>query len=130
MTALRIPEAVADRSYKFTQAAWARSAFEGMGVAFSPEYLCLDAEGEIVEAGRLADEPYFAAAKLLAPTVARTPGFSQLAISSSHAHAIHRALTSGSNPRDLKTGPLAIFLEVPTEAGLARARQVLAMHLR
>src|SRR5438132_1618007 len=54
-----IPDDVADLAYKFTQIAWGRLFLSDMGIQFSPDYFCVDGEGNIVESGRLEDHLYY-----------------------------------------------------------------------
>src|SRR6266540_2237247 len=61
-----VPDSLADRAYKFTQVAWGRAFLAGLSVQFSPEYVCFNGSGKVVETGRLADERCFAAASRLA----------------------------------------------------------------
>ena len=121
-----IPDPVADRAYKFAQIAWGRVFLDGIGVRFSPDYLCFDGAGEVTESGRLAEQPYFAAAMAAAPGASRTAGFARFALTSSEANAVNAALNAGSNPQDLDAGPPALFMEVPTGAGIETARRHLA----
>ncbi len=123
-----IPTDVADRAYKFTQTAWGRAFLAPLGVRFSPDYVCFNASGDIIESGRLEDEPYFIAARALAKQHARSEGFQQLALMSADAHAINTALNKGSKAEDLVTAPVFLFLEAPTEAGMDKARRVIAQH--
>ena len=122
-------ESVTDRAYKFTQTAWGRVFLDGLGIQFSPGYFCLNGTGDIVESGAIADEPYFAAATVLAPRYIGTPGFARFAMMSADVHAINNALNAGSQPEDLVTGPAALFLEPATPEGLEKARQAIVAHL-
>src|SRR5690349_20066983 len=54
--------AVADRAYKFAQIVWGRAFLAGLGARLSPDYLGFNSAGEVIEAGRLEEEAYFAAA--------------------------------------------------------------------
>src|SRR6266849_4272136 len=124
-----VPGALADRAYKFTQIAWARSLLARLGVQFSPEYVCFDASGKIVESGRLADESCFAAASRLAARYASAPGLRRLALMSADLRAVNEALNKGSKPEDLVTTPAFLFLEAPTAAGMENARRVIDRHM-
>jgi hypothetical protein len=121
-----LPDAVADRAYKFTQTAWGRVFLDGLGIQFGADYLCFNGAGDVIESGRLDDEPYFAAAVRLAPEYARTLGFQRFVLMSADVNAVNGALHAGSKPENLVMGPAAFFMEAPTPAGLARARQLLA----
>jgi hypothetical protein len=121
-----IPESVADRAYKFTQIAWGRVLLDGLGVRFAPEYTCFDGAGEVVESGRLVDQPYFAAATASAGRYAGTPGFKLLALMAAEVHSVNELLNRGSKPEDLATAAPALFMEAPTPAGMERVRQHLS----
>ena len=126
MASAGVPEPVADRAYKFTQIAWGRVLLDGLGVKFAPDYLCFDGAGEIIESGLLAEQPYFVAAMAAArqrPPPAGLPRFAQM---SADVSAVNSALNAGSRPEDLVTGPPALFMELPTQAGIDKARQLLA----
>ncbi len=124
-----VPTSLADRAYKFTQVAWGRVFLASLGVRFSPDYVCLNALGEVVESGHLANEPCFSAASQLAPRYAGTPGFRRLALLSADVNAVNNALHRGSKPEDLVTAPAFLFLETPTAGGMENARRVIAQYL-
>ena len=123
------PGALADRAYKFTQVAWGRSLLAGLGVQFSPGYVCFDASGKVIESGRLGGEPCFAAASRLAKRYADAPGFKRLALMSADVHAVNEALNKGSKAADLVTTPAFLFLEAPTATGMENARRVIDQHM-
>lgn len=124
-----VPAGVADRAYKFTQAAWGRELLSGLGIRFASNYLCLNAAGHVVESGPLAEEPCFATAVRLAPKYRGTPGFLRLALMSADVNAVNNALNKGSKPENLVTGSVCLFLEAPTEEGMENARKALAERL-
>lgn len=117
-----IPPSVADRAYKFTQIAWCRVLLDGLGIRFAPDFRCLNRVGDVIEAGMLANEPYFAAAMRLAPQFARAPGFAKLAMMAAEFSAVNQALLAGSKAENLVTATHSIFLEEATPAGLDKAR--------
>jgi hypothetical protein len=112
---------VADRTYKFTQIAWGRVLLERMGIRFAPNYFCFNKHGEIIESGLLSDQPYFQAAMRLAVRHP-TAWIPNLAVMSAEVSTVNRALKSGSKPEDLVTSPPGLFMEVPTPAGIEKAR--------
>ena len=122
MTDAGIADPVTDRAYKFTQIAWGRVLLAGMGIRFAPEYTCFNGAGEVIESGRLTDQPYFAAATAAADRYAGTPGFKLLALMAAEVHAVNELLNEGSKPENLATAPPALFMEPPTPAGMERAR--------
>jgi hypothetical protein len=124
-----VPDAVADRAYKFTQIAWGRDLLAGLGIQFAPEYIWLNGAGEVVDSGLLADEPCFATAARLAQRYRGAPGFIRLATMSADVNVVNSALNRGSKPENLATVPPCLFTEAPTEAGMANARKAIAEHL-
>ena len=123
-------DAMADRSYKFTQIAWGRVFLDGMGIDFSDDYLWLNADGTLAESGRLSEEPFYTAAMRLANQYALTPAFARLAMTSADVHAINDALNAGSDPKDLVTGPTCLFIDAPTDEGMEKARRTLMEYLK
>lgn len=109
-----IPDAVADLAFKFTQIAWGRAFLDSLGIHFSPDYMLCNSKGEVVEQGRLEDQPYFVGAVTVLPHYARTKGFIWLAMTSADVSAVNSALNNGSKPEDLVTGPAVLFIETPT----------------
>ncbi|MBN1429958.1 MAG: hypothetical protein JXB07_16430 [Anaerolineae bacterium] len=124
-----IPDATADRCYKLAQVAWGRAFLDGLGIDFSDDYLCLDARGDLVESGRLSEEPYFTAAAQLAEKYAVSPAMRQIALCSAEVHAVNDALNAGSNPQDLSTGPTCMFVEAPTDEGMEKARHTIMEYM-
>lgn len=120
---------IADRAYKFTQIAWGRVFLDGLGIQFSPDYLCFSGAGDVIESGLLSNEPYFTAAMNLADRYGRSPGFPRFALMSSDVSAVNSACKAGSKPERLITAPAAMFLEPATPDGLDRARTVLRQRL-
>jgi hypothetical protein len=127
MAAAGIPDANADRAYKFTQTAWARGFLTGLGIRFSNDYLCFNGAGEVIESGELPDQPYFAAAAQILPRYAKTPGFQRLALMSAEVNAVNDLLNAGSKPEDVVMSPAAFFMEAPTPTGMTRAQQLLSV---
>ncbi len=124
-----VSASLADRAYKFTQIAWGRRVLDGLGITFSPDYFCFDAEGKTVETGALAEDGCFAAATRLLPAYARTPAFRRLALTSADVNAINQALHAGSKPEDLITSPAYVFVEAPTPQGMQTAREAINAYL-
>jgi|GEM_PF-654116 len=124
-----IPDRLADRAYQFTQTAWGRLFLEQMKIDLSSDYFCFDAAGNVVETGRLADEPYFAEAARLGPRYHGTPAFLRLALSSADVDGVNNALKADSKPENLVTGPAGVFVEEPTSAGLQNAQQVIRQYI-
>ena len=124
-----IPALTADRAYKFAQIAWTHLCLGDSGLKFPSEYFCLNAGGDIVESGRLENEPSYAATIAVGKESGRTPGILHLVSLSAEVNAINAALKKGSKPENLVLGPPAIFLEDPTAEGLERAREEIRRRL-
>ena len=121
-----VPGPVADRAYKFAQIASGRQLLSGMGISFSPDYTCLNADGDAIESGRLVEQPYFAAAAAVAGRYVGTPGFERLALMAAEVHTVNELLNKGSKPENLATSAPVLFMETPTPAALERVRQQLS----
>ena len=121
-----VPEPVADRAYKFTQIACGRALLSGLGVCFSPDYTCFNAAGDAIESGRLAEQPYFAAATTVVGRYVGTTGFERMALMAAEVHAVNDLLNKGSKPENIATSAPLLFMEPPTLAGLERVRQQLS----
>ncbi|MES1244395.1 MAG: hypothetical protein ABUT39_22515 [Acidobacteriota bacterium] len=119
-----IPFLVADRAFKFTQAAWGRVSLGGLGVHFAPDYLCLDGAGDVVESGLLAEEPYFIAAMSLVQRYAGSPGFKQMVLMSADLNVVNKALRAGSKPENILIAPVAFFMEPATQEGMVKAQML------
>ena len=118
-----VPEPATDSAYKFSQIACGRLLLGGMGIRFSPDYTCLNAAGETISSGKLAEQPYFAAATLAASRYLGSPGFNCLALMAAEVHAINELLHKGSMPENIATSAPVLFMEPPTQEGLERLRQ-------
>ncbi|NUP14033.1 MAG: hypothetical protein HOW73_48990 [Polyangiaceae bacterium] len=115
----------AERSTIFFQIACARAFLESVGVQPPMRYICFDVDGRIVEGGLTEDEPHYAAALQVVRSAGSLGAFVPLALESAEVGAVNQALHGGSNPNDLALGPTAVFLEPPTNQGLATAQQVI-----
>jgi hypothetical protein len=129
MAAAGVPSRDADFAYKFTQASWGRMLLDGLGIKFADDYHCLNSNGDIVESGRLSEQPHFMAATQLSERYKGEAGFKRLAAMSADFHAVNQALHAGRRPENLVTAPLVLFLEPPTDAGMAKAQRLLAQLL-
>jgi len=121
LTVAGVPDTLADRAYKFTQIAWGQFVFSQLGVQFSQKYVCLDANGGVLEEGRLPDEACFAAAYAMARKHGGAPGVKRLALMSADAQAINELFRRGSKTENMRMAPSILFLEPPTQAGLEEA---------
>lgn len=130
LTEAGVPADVAERAYKFTQIACGRKLLEGMGITFSNEFLCFNRFGDVVESGRLDEEPYYRAAMEEAvPENMGGDAFANFAATSAEFNAVNNALNSGSEASNLVMTPAFLFLEPPTESGIVSAHQVIQLHL-
>jgi len=118
----------ADLALKLVQIACGRLLLDGLGITFSDDYLCFDAQGAIVERGALPEQPVFVEALRRMPATPKA--LQQLALTSADVQSVNAALHAGSDPKDLVTGPSALFVESPTDEGLAAARAELERVLR
>ena len=123
-----LTEEAADRTYKFTQLAWGQAFLREVGVRFPEEYFCFDADGRVVERGRLPDEVVFAAASRLAAQYRYTAAFKRLALTSADLQAANELLKAGSRPEDLEMAPPCIFFAEPTAEGMRKAESVIDEH--
>jgi hypothetical protein len=126
LTESGMESAVADRAYKFTQIAWGRAFLKGMGIRFAPDYFCLNAAGEIIESGQLAEQPYFVAAVAVARRLPPPVGLPRFALMSADVRGVNELLNGGSKPENIAIGPPVLFMEPPTPAGIERAQRVLS----
>jgi hypothetical protein len=115
-----------DKAYKFTQIAWGRVFLKSLGVRFSPDYVCFSGAGEVIETGRLVEQPYYAAAMSVAQRYAGVPGFQRLALMAAEVHAVNELLNKGSKPENLVTSSPVLFMKAATPAGIDRARRHLS----
>ena len=127
LTRRGLTQDIADRTFKFTQIAWGRRFLEGF--KFEDLYFCLDAEGRVIEEGRLTEEPYFQAAFRLADEYIHTPAFTPLALASADVQAINEALKAGSKPENLMSTASFVFLAMPTPEGVRAAQAVMDAYM-
>jgi hypothetical protein len=120
-----VPARVADRAYKFALMACGCVFLSELGVRFANEYMCLNAQGDIVEQGALENEPHFAEAMRIAR---RAPdrALMSFALLSADVQAVNEALKAGSEARHLQLATPLLFMEPPTPAGFDRARRIAA----
>ena len=110
-------------AYMFTQAAWGRVLLADLGIAFSDDFYCINANGDVIESGALSNEPHFVAASRIGARLRYNEGFKRLAATSADFNTVNQALNDGSRPEDLRSAPLMIFMEPPTKSGLAKVDQ-------
>ena len=121
----------ANRAFNFIQIACGRIFLDGMGIRFSDLYICLDAKGEIVETGRIQDEPYFVAAmSQVQPQSLGRDRFMLLALSAADVHAVDDMLQKGSRAENLVMSSAFVFLETSTEAGLRNAERIVSQEMQ
>lgn len=125
-----IDEAVAERTVRFTPVAFGRALLRDMGITFSDDFLRFDGDGNLVHSGKLSHDEVFVASVKNVPSLADSPAFEAIALSSSEVHTVNQMLNSGSNSADLVLAPVAIFDQMPTDAGMQLAQQHLAKLLQ
>jgi hypothetical protein len=123
-----VPERQADIAVKLVQIACGRILLDGLGIQFSDLYLCFDSQGREVERGALSRHAVFTAALVRMMSAPRA--LELLAITSAEVQTVNTLLHQGADPADLMTGPSALFVEVPTEAGLAAGNAVVMEMLK
>jgi len=124
-----IPRSLAVRTYHFTQLAWARVLMDGLGVGFSADYLLFDHAGDVVEAGKVDDDPSYAAAWKLAGRFRATPGFQHLVMTAADLKAVNSAILAGSKPANLTMAPAFISLEPLTPEGASKMNGIIEQHI-
>ena len=119
---------MAHRAFLFTQIAWGRLLLQTLPLTFSPDYFFLDAHGNIIESGRVAEEPNFCAAAQAGEQSGGTPGFKRLALTSADVKVVNDMFNNGKGKEGAHLGSPMLFTEPPTEAGMAKAQQLLREH--
>lgn len=103
---------------RLTPIAFGRTIIDGLGIQLTNKYICFRADGSTSRSGKLDQNDVFQTASANAHGYAQHAAFQVIALSSSEVHAVNQTLNAGSNPADLVIGPVAIFLERPTDSGL------------
>lgn len=119
---LGAPPNIAQRIDQLVPLVAGRLLLTGTGLALPDRYATFGADGAMTGSGRLEELPEYKAARTEVPKWASLPGFRDLMLESSEVEAVNSALNAGSNPEDLCFGPVAIFDQEPTQAGMAKAR--------
>lgn len=125
-----VPSDRVDKLYKFTQIAWGRVFLNGMSITFSEDYYCLDADGSVIESGKLDEEPIYSFAVSNANKYIGSPAFQYLALRSSDVHVVNDALHTGAKPESLIVTPPIIFLAVPTDTGIEKSQELFGKHIK
>lgn len=86
----------------------------GLGIVFSDEFFIFESDGALVERGTLSSNETFRQALSASKSAS---SFEHIALRSAEVNAINNALNAGSDPSDLVTAPVMIFLDPPTEDG-------------
>jgi len=101
---------------RFIPLAFAREIMNGTGILLPDTYVRVESSNQ--EERALNDEPFFAEATRLAPSIASalgTDAFTAVAVQSSELQAFNQALHAGSQPEDLIVGPPFVQCEVIEE---------------
>jgi hypothetical protein len=94
-----------------------------------PDFVLLDKKGNIIENGRLEENPYFVRALELVPTYSKSPGFQQLAMTAADFQAANSALNAGSKPENLVMSPMMAFMEPPVPGAIQHAQELIKEYL-
>jgi hypothetical protein len=116
-------KSTAENAVRFTGVAFGRLLLNELGVELSNEYVLFRADGSAAESAELDHSEAFREATRLASELSLHPGFKPLAHSSPEVDAVNQSLEAGSNPEDQVIGPVALFLDRPTPAGLQVAEE-------
>lgn len=112
LRANRVPDEIMDDIIAFLPLAFGRVLLEGTGAQFSPDYATMDADGQTRIAGRLADHPVYATARVAATQLIDHQELGEMVVSaalwSSEFRAYHEAMNAGSDPADLVGAPPVI----------------------
>ena len=125
-----VEETIAERIVRFAPVAFGRALLADMGIAFSDDFLRFDGDGNLIFSGKLSADDVFATSVASVATHSNSSAYQTIALSSSEVHSVNQALNAGSNPADLVLAPVAIFDQLPTDAGMERAHQHLTKILR
>jgi hypothetical protein len=124
-----VPREIAVRAFGFMQIAWGRLFIGEIGLQFAPEYWCLGTEGNIIEEGQLADNPYYITSLKLAQSHRDSSPFEFMAKTSSVVRTVDAAFKNGSKPHDLAMTPDVIFLHDPTDEGIKNMYQLMSNYI-
>jgi hypothetical protein len=113
-----ISQSLAEDVVRFTAVAFGRLILQEMDVELSNDYILFAADGSEREAGALRDKQAYRVAEDYAKEFAAHPSFRAIARTSPEYDAVNQALQAGSDPKDLVMGPVAMFAEPPTAAGV------------
>lgn len=123
-------KSVAERTIRFVPVAFGRKLLEDLGVTFSNEFVRVDAHGKILSTGKLSEDEVFNASLAATDTCSSSNALEAIPLMSPEVNAVNTALNAGSNPTDLLLGPVTIFDEHPTDAGLQRMQNEMAAQLQ
>jgi hypothetical protein len=111
LIAAGIPAPLAAEVVEFLPLALARAMLEGMGIRFADHYVRQTAQGRVVGQKLLTDEPVFREGLAIAGEISGggTDEFMAVAGLSPEYRAIHKLLSSGSQPEDLQCAPPVVL---------------------
>ena len=127
-----VPSVLAVRTYLFAQLACGRLLLMDMGklkVNYSNEYMCFNANGDVVEKGRLSEEASFTAALQHWKNAKEKGHLYFMACGATEVKTLADALTGDGPKEGFKTGTSFLMLEYLTEAGEKKFRRAVAEYL-
>lgn len=125
-----ISREIAEDVVHLTPVAFGRTIIDGMGLQLSNRYFYFRGDGSTAKSGELDKHSVFQEAASNATQFRDHSVFKAIASSSPEVIAINQALNSGSQVADLFVGPVAIFTESMTEAGLRTAHDRLESFIK
>jgi hypothetical protein len=124
------PQHVLARAYIFAQIVCGRFILAESGVKFTNEYFGFDRHGNVIEQGFLDEEPYFLAAQdSIGHYHHAGASLTHFGSMAAEVYAINEMLHKGSQFENLETTPNIVFLDSPTQAGLAKANAQISQYV-
>lgn len=105
-----VPAGMAAAVVALVPAVAGRQVLDGLGIAFSPTFIVLDASGRKVGGGLVEGHPVTEATRSLLPAVLTSPAFQAIVLRGAEFDAVNQALNQGAAPEDLVLGPLVLRL--------------------
>jgi hypothetical protein len=125
-----VPSRLAVRAYLLAQLAWGRMLLLGrLKVDYSNQYVCFNGKGDVVERGRLSEEPCFVAAMQHWQNAIDNKHLFYTACGSTDVKALADALQGDGPKEGFKTCTTFLLLENLTKAGQKKFRRAWAEHL-
>jgi hypothetical protein len=121
--------------FGFFQAGLFRRVKNKLGRPFSEahlseDYLIADAEGMIIESGKLIDQEWYKAAFSVPEYCISPNNVIAIAMTASEANGLFSAFKKGEKVGELSFGPVIQFSSTPTESGLAKVQSLVVQKLK